>query len=414
MSKRRVVITGVGLLTPIGNNNEENWNSLMEGKSGIGKITKFDTEKYPVKIAGELKDFDPTKYLDKKEVKKYDSFILYAVAATQMAVDDSGIDFDKIDSEMAGVIIGSGIGGFENIELAHSILTEKGPKRISPFFIPSAIINMASGVVSIQHGLKGPNTSVVTACATGAHAIGDAAKMIERGIADIMVAGGAEAAITPIAVSGFASMRALSRRNDEPEKASRPFDAERDGFIMSEGSGILILEELEHALNRGAKIYAEVCGYGLTGDAYHITAPDEEGTGGIRCMKMALKDAGLKPEDIDYINAHGTSTPFNDKIETKAIKNVFGDHAYKLKISSTKSMTGHLLGATGSVEAIYSAMAIQKSIIPPTINLDNPDPECDLDYVPYKPQELDIKYVLSNSLGFGGTNATLILGKYEK
>ncbi len=413
MSKRRVVVTGVGLLTPIGNNNEENWNSLMQGKSGIGKITKFNTENYPVKIAGELKDFDPVKYLDKKEVKKYDSFILYAIAAAKMAVEDSGIDFNKINSEMAGVIIGSGIGGFENIELAHSILMEKGPKRISPFFIPSAIINMASGVVSIQYGLKGPNTSVVTACATGAHAVGDAAKMIERGIADIMVAGGAEAAITPIAVSGFANMRALSRRNDEPEKASRPFDADRDGFIMGEGSGILILEELEHALKRGAKIYAEVCGYGLTGDAYHITAPDEEGSGGVRCMKMAIKDAGIKPEDINYINAHGTSTPFNDKIETKAIKAVFGEHAYKLKISSTKSMTGHLLGATGSVEAIYSVMAIKNSMIPPTINLDNPDPECDLDYVPYKPQELNINYALSNSLGFGGTNATLIFGKYE-
>ncbi len=410
---RRVVVTGIGLVTPIGIGNEENWQSLMEGKCGIDKIKKFDTTNFHVHIAGELKNFNVEDFIDKKEVKKYDKFIVYAIAAAKIATEDSGIDFTKINQERAGTIIGSGIGGFETIEKGYETLFIKSPKRISPFFIPAAIINMASGVVSIQYGLKGPNTSVVTACASGTHAVGDAFKIITRGDADLMVAGGAEAAITKLTVAGFSNMKALSRRNDEPKKASRPFDTERDGFVMAEGSGLLILEELNHALDRGAKIYAEVVGYGMTGDAYHITAPDETGDGGTRCMQMALNDAGIKPEEVDYINAHGTSTPFNDKIETTAIKNVFGEHAYKLKVSSTKSMTGHLLGAAGAIEAAFTALAIKNKKIPPTINLDNPDPECDLDYVPHKPVDCDINYALSNSLGFGGTNATILLKKYE-
>lgn len=410
---RRVVVTGVGLVTPIGIGNDENWQSLMDGKSGIGEITKFDTSAFHVHIAGELKEFESTDYVDKKDAKKYDNFIVYAVAASEIAAKDSGIDFDKIESERAGTIIGSGIGGFETIEKAHLTYLEKGPKRISPFFIPGAIINMASGVVSIKYKLKGPNSSVVTACASGTHAIGDAAKIIKRGDAEVMFAGGSEAGITRLALGGFSNMKALSRRNDEPQKASRPFDIDRDGFVMGEGAGILILEELEHALERGAKIYAEVCGYGMTSDAYHITAPDETGDGGARCMQMALDDAGIQAEEMTYVNAHGTSTPFNDKIETKAIKKVFGDHAKSLKISSTKSMTGHLLGAAGGVEAGFCAMAIKNAIVPPTINLDNPDPECDLDYVPNTPVNCDIKYAISNSLGFGGTNASIILGKYE-
>ena len=410
---RRVVVTGIGLVTPIGIGNEENWQSLMEGKCGIDKISKFDTENFHVHIAGELKDFNVEDFVDKKEAKKYDKFIVYALAAAKIAVKDSEIDFSEINRLRAGTIIGSGIGGFETIEKGYETLSKKGPKRISPFFIPAAIINMASGVVSIEYGLKGPNTSVVTACASGTHAIGDAFKIIQRGDADLMVAGGAEGAITQLTVAGFSNMKALSRRNDEPKKSSRPFDSERDGFVMGEGSGILILEELEHAKKRNAKIYAEVVGYGMTGDAYHITAPDETGDGGTRCMQMALDDAGINPEAVDYINAHGTSTPFNDKIETTAIKNVFGEHAYKLKVSSTKSMTGHLLGAAGAIEAAYTSMAIKNSKIPPTINLDNPDPDCDLNYVPHKPIDCKINYALSNSLGFGGTNATILLKSYE-
>jgi len=411
--KKRVVITGIGLVTPLGAGVEENWENIRKGQGGVGRITKFDTSDFPVHIAAEVKNFDLDEYVDKKESKRFDEFIVFALAAAEIAVRDSKIDFSKIDCNRAGVIVGSGIGGFKTIEDTHTVYVEKGNKRISPFFIPSAIINMGSGAISIRYGLKGPNSSVVTACATGTHAIGDAFKVIQRGDADIIFAGGAESAITPLALGGFANMKALSRRNDEPEKASRPFDKDRDGFVMGEGAGILILEELEHAKKRGAKIYAEVVGYGLTGDAYHITAPDESGDGAKRCMEMAIKDAGLKPENVDYINAHGTSTPYNDIIETRAIKKVFGEHAYKLYVSSTKSMTGHMLGAAGSVEAAYTALAIFNEEIPPTINLDEPDEGCDLNYVPNKMIKKGIKVGLSNSLGFGGTNASIIVKKYE-
>ena len=412
--QRRVVITGAGLVTPVGIGIDENWENITSGKSGVGEITHFDTSDFPVKIAGEVKNFTPEDFVDKKDCRKFDKFIIYSLAAAELAVQNSGLDINKIDSERAGTIIGSGIGGFKTIEDTHEILMTKGPKRISPFFIPSAIINMASGMVSIKYGLKGPNLSVVTACATGAHALGEAFKLIQRGDADIMFAGGTESAITPLAVGGFSNMKALSRRNDEPEKASRPFDKDRDGFVMGEGAGILIIEELEVALSRGADIIAEIVGYGLTGDAYHITAPDESGDGARRCMEMAIRDAAIKPEDIDYINAHGTATPYNDVIETRAIKNTFKKHAYKLAVSSTKSMTGHLLGAAGSVEAIYSALAIKTGVLPPTINLETPDEECDLDYVPNKARKQEISYALSNSLGFGGTNASLVFKKYER
>jgi len=411
--QRRVVITGAGLVTPVGIGLEENWKNITSGKSGIGEITHFDTSEFPVKIAGEVKNFNPEDFVDKKDCRKFDRFIILSLAAAELAVQNSGLDVNRIDSERAGTIIGSGIGGFKTIEDTHETFRTKGPKRISPFFIPSTIINMASGMTSIKYGLKGPNSSVVTACATGAHAIGDAYQIIRRSDADIMFAGGSESAITPLAVGGFSNMKALSRRNDNPTAASRPFDRDRDGFVMGEGSGVIILEELEHALNRGANILAEIVGYGLTSDAYHITAPDESGDGARRCILMALKNAGLSPEDIDYINAHGTATPYNDVIETRAIKNAFGKHAKNLFISSTKSMTGHLLGAAGSVEAIYSALALKNGILPPTANLENPDENCDLEYIPQKAVKKDIKYALSNSLGFGGTNATLIFKKYE-
>jgi len=410
---KRVVITGIGLVTPLGVGLQENWENILAGKSGVGYITRFDASDFPVRIAAEVKDFDKEAFVDKKDIKRFDEFIVLALVAAELAARDANLNFDNIDHEEAGAIIGSGIGGFKTIEDQHAVYMEKGFKRVSPFFIPSVIINMGSGAISIRYGLKGPNSSVVTACATGAHAVGDAFKIIQRGDAKIMFAGGAESAITPLAVAGFANMKALSRRNDEPEKASRPFDVDRDGFVMGEGAGILILEELEHALARGAKIYAEVVGYGMTGDAYHITAPDESGDGASRAMKMAIKDAGITPDKIDYINAHGTSTPYNDIIETRAIKNVFGEHAYKLYVSSTKSMTGHLLGAAGSVEAAYCAMAIKDGVVPPTINLENPDPECDLNYVPNKPINAEVRYALSNSFGFGGTNACLVLKRYE-
>jgi len=412
--QRRVVITGAGLVTPVGIGIDENWENITSGKSGVGEITHFDTSDFPVKIAGEVKNFTPEDFVDKKDCRKFDKFIIYSLVAAELAVQNSGLDINKIDSERAGTIIGSGIGGFKTIEDTHEILMTKGPKRISPFFIPSTIINMASGMTSIKYGLKGPNSSVVTACATGAHAIGDAFKIIQRGDADIMFAGGSESAITPLAVGGFSNMKALSRRNDEPEKASRPFDRDRDGFVMGEGAGILIIEELESALSRGADIIAEIVGYGLTSDAYHITAPDESGDGARRCMEMAIRDASIRPEDIEYINAHGTSTPYNDTIESRAIKSAFGEHAYNLAVSSTKSMTGHLLGAAGSVEAIYSAFAIKKGVLPPTINLEASDDECDLDYVPNKARKQIISYALSNSLGFGGTNASLVFKKYEQ
>lgn len=411
--KNRVVVTGMGVVSPLGNTLKDNWANLLAGKSGAGHITKFDASSFPVQIDAEVKNFDPADFVDKKEVKKFDMFVFYAIAAAEEAIVQAGLNEFKFDGDRAGCIIGAGIGGFKTIEDTQEAYLGGGYRKVSPFFIPSAIINMASGVISIRYGLKGPNMSVVTACATGSHAIGDAARIIERGDADIMVAGGAEAAITPLAVGGFSNMRALSRRNDEPTKASRPFDKDRDGFLVGEGGGVMILESLDHALKRGAKIYGEVVGYGMSSDAYHITMPSADGDGARRCMAMAIKDAGITPDKVDYINAHGTSTPPNDVIETRAIKDLFGNHAKSLKISSTKSMTGHLLGAAGAVEGIYTVMAIDEGIIPPTINLENPDPECDLDYVPNKPVKHNVVYGLSNSFGFGGTNASLLFKKYE-
>jgi 3-oxoacyl-[acyl-carrier-protein] synthase II len=413
-NQRRVVITGIGLITPLGIGTKENWENLLKGKSGISKITKFDTSQFPTRIAGEIKNFDPLDYIDKKEAKRMDPFIQYALAATQLAIEESGL---KITSEIAdrvGVIVGSGIGGIGTIEETHKEMLDKGPRRVSPFFLTSVIINLASGQISIKYGAKGPNSAPVTACTTGLHAIGDSFKIIARGDADVMIAGGSEAPITPLGLAGFCAMRALSCRNGEPEKASRPFDAKRDGFVMSEGAGIVILEELGFALKRNAPIYAEIIGYGMTGDAYHITAPCEDGDGAIRVMDRAIKDGGISEKDINYINAHGTSTPLNDKIETLAIKKLFGEYAYKIAVSSTKSMTGHLLGAAGGVEAAYTALTIKYQIIPPTINYEFPDPECDLDYVPNTSRKTEIIYALTNSFGFGGTNGTLLLKKFEE
>ncbi|SNX55562.1 beta-ketoacyl-ACP synthase II [Thermoanaerobacterium sp. RBIITD] len=407
----RVVITGIGAITPIGKDINEFWDSLINGKSGIDRITKFDTSSYPTKLAAEVKDFEPTKYIDKKEAKRMDRFTQFALASTRMALIDSKLDLEKENLDKIGVIYGSGIGGIETLENQHNILMEKGPGRVSPFFIPMMIADMAAGLISITFGLKGHNETIINACASSSNAIGDAFKVIERGDADVMVTGGSEAAITPLSIAGFCSMKAMST-NEDPKTACRPFDANRNGFIMGEGSGTLILESLEHALNRGANIYAEIVGYGATADAYHITAPAPEGAGAARAMKLALKDANINPEDIDYINAHGTSTEYNDKYETMAIKNIFGKHAYKLKVSSTKSMTGHMLGASGAVEAIATILAIKNGIIPPTINYETPDPECDLDYVPNKAVNIDIQYALSNSFGFGGHNATLLFKKY--
>jgi len=412
MAKRRVVVTGMGMISPLGLDVQSSWKAILEGKSGVGFITHFDATGYPVRIAAEVKGFEPTKYIEQKEVKKMDRFIHFAIAATEMALADSGLKITTDNSERIGIVIGSGMGGLPAIEYYHQMLLEKGWKRVSPFFIPMVIINLAAGQISIKYGIKGPNLAVTTACATGNHSIGEAFRMIQYGDADVMIAGGAEAVITPMAVSGFAIMKALSTRNDEPEKASRPFDIDRDGFVMGEGSGIIILEELEHALKRGAKIYAELIGYGMSSDAYHITAPAPEGEGGARCMKMALNDAGVKPELIDYINAHGTATKHGDELENQAIKTVFGEHAYKLCVSSTKSMTGHLLGAAGGVEAIFTVLSIYENIVPPTINLDNPDPECDLDYVPYKARKKEVIYAMTNSFGFGGTNASLVFRKF--
>lgn len=412
MSKRRVVVTGMGMVSPLGLDVQSSWKAILEGKSGVGYITHFDVKDYPVKIAAQVKDFDPTKYIEPKEVKKMDRFIHFAIAATQMALEDSNLKITSENSERIGIVIGSGMGGLPAIEYYHQILLEKGWKRVSPFFIPMVIVNLAAGQISIRYGIKGPNLAVTTACATGNHSIGEAFRMIQYGDADVMIAGGAEAVITPMAVAGFSIMKALSTRNDEPERASRPFDIDRDGFVMGEGAGIIILEELEHAIKRGAKIYAELVGYGMTSDAYHITAPAPEGEGGARCMKMALNDAKLLPKEIDYINAHGTSTKQGDELETQAIKTVFGEHAYKLCVSSTKSMTGHLLGAAGGVEAIFTILSIYEDIIPPTINLDNPDPECDLDYVPYKARKKQVRCAMTNSFGFGGTNASLVFRKF--
>jgi len=413
MTKRRVVVTGMGMISPLGIGNEPTWEGLIAGRSGIGPITKFDSGQYTTKIAGEVRGFNPEQWIDKKEIKKSDTFIHYAIAASDMAVADAGLDCANADSERFGVIIGSGIGGLPLIEEMHTKLMERGPGRISPFFIPGLIVNMASGMISIRHGCKGPSSAPATACATGAHAIGDAFKIIQRDEADIMFAGGSEAVITPLAVGGFGAMRALSTRNDEPERASRPWDLNRDGFVMGEGAGVLILETLEHAQARGARIYCELTGYGMSSDAYHITAPSEDADGMIRVMKRALLDSGLQLTDIAYINAHGTSTPVGDKVETIAIKSVFGDAAYKLAVSSTKSMTGHLLGAAGGLEAAISVKVLETGIIPPTINYETPDPECDLDYVPNKARETGARHVMSNSFGFGGTNATLIFSRYE-
>ncbi|HEV8657482.1 MAG TPA: beta-ketoacyl-ACP synthase II [Thermoanaerobaculia bacterium] len=411
--KRRVVITGMGMISPLGVGNEPTWQGLIEGRSGIGCITKFDAKDYSARIAGEVRGFNAEDWMEKKEVKKSDTFIHYAVAAAQMTVDDAKIDTKSCDSDRFGVIIGSGIGGLPLIEEMHTKLMERGPSRISPFFIPGLIVNLASGQISIRFECKGPSSAPATACATGAHAIGDAYKIIQRDEADIMFGGGSEAVITPLAVGGFAAMRALSTRNDEPQKASRPWDAGRDGFVMGEGAGVLLLEEREHALARGARIYCELTGYGMSSDAYHITSPSEDAGGMMRVMQRALKDSALEPKEIDYINAHGTSTPLGDKIETLAIKRVFGDDAYKVAVSSTKSMTGHLLGAAGGLESAIAAKVIETGTIPPTINYEAPDPECDLDYVPNKARQKSVRHVMSNSFGFGGTNATLIFSKHE-
>lgn len=413
MEKRRVVITGVGVISPVGNDARTFWASLLAGKSGIGPVTHFDAREFPTRIAGEVKDFDPSAYMDKKDVKRTDRFVQFAIAATKMAFEDARLNVEELDPERIGVYIGSGIGGLATWEEQHRVLLEKGPRRVSPFLIPMMIANMASGQVSIQFGLKGPNSAPITACATGTHAIGDAFKIIQRGEADVMVAGGTEATIRPLAFAGFCAAKAMSTRNDEPEKASRPFDKDRDGFVMGEGAGVLILEELEHAKRRGAPILAEVIGYGMSADAFHLTQPDPDGDGAKRAMLAAIRDAGIRPEEVDYINAHGTSTELNDKIETQAIKAAFGEHAYKLAVSSTKSMTGHMLGAAGAVEAIATALALRDQILPPTINYETPDPECDLDYVPNEARHARVRVALSNSFGFGGHNATIALKRYE-
>jgi len=386
----------------------------MAGRSGVDFIKKFDVEKFPVRFAAEVKDFDPLDYVEKKEARKMGAFIHYAIAAADEAMKDSGLLITDENSEQVGTYISSGIGDFWAIEREHSKLLNDGPGRVSPFFIPSAIVNLAAGQVSIRHGAKGPNSATATACAAGAHAIGDSLKIIQRGDADAMICGGAESAITPMSVAGFAAMRALSTRNDDPQHASRPFERDRDGFVIGEGAGLMVLEELESARRRGARIYAELVGYGMTADAFHITMPDETGSGAIRVMQKALKDAGVEPEAVGYINAHGTSTPYNDKFETAAIKKTFGEHAYQLAVSSTKSMTGHLLGAAGGIEGVFSVLAITRGIIPPTINYVNEDPDCDLDYVPNEPRETRIDYALSNSFGFGGTNAALLFKRYEE
>ncbi len=408
------MVTGVGLVSPVGIGTEANWEALLAGRSGIGAITRFDTTGFSARIAGEVKGFDPLQFVDRKDVKKMDVFIQLAIAATQFAMNDSGLRVVPEISTRVGVFIASGIGGFSTIEREHKELLAGGPRKISPFFIPSTIINLAAGQVSIRFGAKGPNSAPCTACSASAHAIGDAFEVIRRNDADVMIAGGSESAITPMGVGGFAAMRALSTRNDEPHRASRPFDKDRDGFIMGEGSGVVILEELEFARRRGAPIYAELVGYGMSADAFHITAPSEDGDGGMRVMQNAIRQAGIRPEQIDYINAHGTSTPFNDKLETLAIKRLFGDYAYKLAISSTKSMTGHLLGAAGGLEAGITALTIKHQLLPPTINYETPDPECDLDYVPNVKRQAKVDYALSNSFGFGGTNGALLFKRFAE
>jgi 3-oxoacyl-[acyl-carrier-protein] synthase II len=408
-----VVVTGVGLVSPLGIGREETWTGVLAGKNGAAPITHFDTTGFPVTFAAEVKGFDPLLYVEKKEVKKMGLFIQFALAAAQFAVEHAGLKITPDIADRTGVYIGSGIGGFDVIEREHTALMQGGPRKISPFFIPAAIANLASGFVSIRWGAKGPNSATCTACSSSAHALGDSFRLIQRGDADVMICGGAEGAITPMGVGGFASMRALSTRNAEPEKASRPFDRDRDGFVVGEGAGILILEELGFALRRGVPIWAEVVGYGMTGDAFHITQPPEDADGAVRAMRLTLADAKVAPEQVDYINAHGTSTPYNDRLETLAIKKAFGDHAYKVPVSSTKSMTGHLLGGAGGLEAGFSVLAIRDQVLPPTINYENPDPDCDLDYVPNQARKAVIEYVLSNSFGFGGTNAALLFKRYS-
>ena len=410
---RRVVVTGIGLVSALGIGTRETWAALLAGQSGVTRITRFDVSGYATQIAAEVKGFDPLAFIEKKEIKKMDLFIQYAIAAAQFAMDDSGLHITDANAPNIGVYIGSGIGGFITIEREHEALLNGGPRKVSPFFIPSAIINLASGQVSIRFGAKGPNSATCTACSASAHAIGDAYEIIKRCDADAMIAGGSEAAICAMSIGGFGQLRALSTRNDEPTRASRPFDKDRDGFIIGEGAGVLILEELEHARRRGARIYAEIVGYGMSSDAYHMTAPSEDGDGARRVMAMAVRKAGIAPSDVDYINAHGTSTPYNDRLETLAIRNCFGEHADTLAISSTKSMTGHLLGGAGGLEAGITALAVHHQVAPPTINLDDPDPECDLDYVPHQSRQMPIRYALSNSFGFGGTNAALLFKRFE-
>ena len=418
---RRVVVTGMGALTPLGNTLDDFWTGLRDGRSGIGPITKFDAAekddrgeyRFVTRIAGEVRNFDPLLYIDKKDVRRLDLYLQYAIATAAMAVQDSALDTGKVAGDRFGVLIGSGIGGIATLLEGQKVLETKGADRVSPFVIPMLIINMASGLVSMRFGARGPNSSVVTACATGNHAIGDAVRIIQRGDADVMIAGGAEAIIIPLTIAGFCSMKAMSTRNDDPAKASRPFDRDRDGFVCGEGAGIVVLEALDHAVRRDARIYGEVVGYGMTGDAHHMTAPDPDGDGAMRAMAAAIADGGLTPSDVGYVNAHGTSTPYNDKFETVAIKRVFGDHARRLAVSSTKSMTGHLLGAAGGIEAIATMLALHHGILPPTINYEHPDPECDLDYVPNQSRKQDIDVAISNAFGFGGTNATLVFRKYR-
>ena len=413
MQKRRVVVTGVGLVTALGTGTEETWKALCEGRSGVTRITRFDATQFSTQIAAEIKDFDPLRWFEKKDIKKMDSFIHYAVAAAEGAMKQAGLTINSDLAESTGVFIGSGIGGFTIIEREHQAFLEGGPRKISPFFIPSSIINLAAGQVSIRFGARGPNSAPCTACSSGAHAVGDAFRVISRGDADVMICGGSEAAVTPMGVGGFAAMRALSTRNEEPQRASRPFDKDRDGFVVGEGAGVLVLEDLELAKKRGAQIITELVGYGMSGDAFHITLPPDDGNGAHRVMLNALTDAGVRPGQIDYINAHGTSTPPNDRIETYAIKRLFGEHAPRVAISSTKSMIGHLLGAAGAVEAGITSLVVERGVIPPTINYETPDPDCDLDYVPNKSRKAAVRYALSNSFGFGGTNAALLFKKYE-
>lgn len=411
--KRRVVVTGVGLVTPLGTGVEKTWKNICAGISGIDQITRFDTSDFLVKIAGEVKDFDVDAYFEKKTAKHLDLFVQYAMAAARMAIEDSGVTIDGSNCNRAGVITGCGMGGLPMIEVCHSVILDRGPRRVTPFFIPMVIPNMPSGHISMMIGSKGPNLALSTACAAGTHAVGESYRHIKYGECDIMITGGAEAVICPTGISGFTAMKALSTRNDDPAAASRPFDKDRDGFVMSEGSGILVLEELEHALARGATIYAEVSGYGLSSDAYHVAAPPEDGEGAVRCMHMALKDAGIEADQVDYINAHGTSTPLNDRCETLAIKTVFGDHAKHLAISSTKSMVGHMLGAAGGIESVFTALSVKDQIAPPTINLQEASPECDLDYVPNVARKMTIRNALSNSFGFGGTNGVVIMKRFD-